>query len=864
MSRLMRQLIFAITCLFAVPLANADTFYVSNSGNDNNDGRSLNTAWATLQYAADSTNVKAGDTIEVAAGTYHGFGIGNRRGISWNPGGYITIHPYNNGAVTIQGDSSAGGVVSVATPGCASDPAYGIRAACFPSFWWVEGFNIDGSGVHYAVKFESGGIRLIRNKIHESDADVVKLVATSDDVTISENEIFNSGRADGNAQGIDIVGAKDTVIRYNYIHDIRSIGVYPKGNAEDTIVEHNKLERIHQHGIQLGHPTTAIDMRYQGDPNYPYETYRARVRNNIIVGADHACIGIANGYEVKVYNNSCYNTASAAHAGLYFSNESEHPAHAPSRYVEVKNNIFHVTGYRVVVVAEDGTTPPAIDESTVSIDNNVYFMTTGPARFEWDRKLGSDIGTFDVWKQHTGYDNASIEQNPDYADTSELRLNSTSPAIDRGTNSLCDPTDYREQTVRPQNGVCDIGADEVAGTPPSGDSVAPTASMTAPSNGSTVSGVITLSADANDNVGVVGVQFLVDGNPVGAEDTTANPYSISFDTSTLTPGSHSFSARARDAAGNVGNAAAVTATVQTGGTTGSCTHADAGQWQNTAFAAQAGNFTAQWDAKPLADNIDSLHALTLGAQTSWTGLAAIVRFNSTGTIDARNGAGYGAAANIPYSANNVYHIRTVVNVPAKTYSVYVTPPGGAEQLLAQNYAFRTEQQGVASLDNFVVEAEVGSSEACGFSVAADTSGGGTPTGQVVTWENSDTSHLTYSPLGTGLWSLNGSDSNASNGDYAVGNGAGAQLSFSFIGTEVQWIAFMDQYSGQARVTIDGASEIVDLYRAYGTTGFGWQQLAWQKTGLAYGTHNVLIEVLGTKNANSADVGVSVDAFKIKQ
>ena len=38
-------------------------------------------------------------------------------------------------------------------------------------------------------------------------------------------------------------------------------------------------------------------------------------------------------------------------------------------------------------------------------------------------------------------------------------------------------------------------------------------------------GTRTLSATATDNVGVVGVQFLVDGNPVGAEDTTA-PYSI--------------------------------------------------------------------------------------------------------------------------------------------------------------------------------------------------------------------------------------------------------------------------------------------------------------------------------------------------
>lgn len=857
MNRLVYQLAFAVVSLSTIPVAHADTFYVANSGNDNNDGRSLSSAWATLQHAADSTSVKGGDTIEVTAGTYGGFSIGERRGTSWNSGGYITVHPYNNAAVTIQGNAGAGGVVSVGTPGCASDPAWGSRDLCFPSYWRVEGFDINGTDVYYAVKMESGGIKLINNKIHDSNFDLVKLVATSDDVEISGNEIHHSGHLGSNAQGIDMVGAKDTVIRYNYIHDITSIGIYPKGNAEDTIIEHNKLERIRVHGIQLGHPTDVPIMRYQGDPNFPYETYRARVSNNIITGADHACIGVANAYDAKIYNNSCYDTARAAHAGIYFSNESDHPAHAPSRYVEVKNNIFHVSGARVLIV-EEGGTPPAIDESTVTINNNVYFMTSGPARFEWSRKLGSAIGTFDVWKQSTGYDGASLEQNPQYADLNELRLSSTSPAINRGTNSPCPPVDYREQTARPQNGVCDIGADEVGNGVPPPDNTAPAASMTSPSNGSTVSGVITLSANASDNIAVSGVQFLVDGNPVGTEDTTS-PYSISFDTSTLAVGSHSFSARARDAAGNTGNAAPVTATVQSGGSSGTCTHANAGQWMNSAFTSQAGNFTAQWDAKPLANNIDSLHSLSLGAQNIWTGLAAIVRFNTTGTIDARNGSGYAANTSIPYSANTVYHIRTVVNVPAKTYSVYVTPAGGAEQLLAQNYAFRTEQQGVSSLDNFVVEAEVGSSEACGLSVTA----GGGQTGIVATWENND-SHLVYSPLGTGHWSLNGSSTYASGGNYAVGNGAGAELNFSFTGTAVQWVGLMDQYSGQARVTLDGASEIVDTYRPYGASDFGWQKIAWQKSGLAYGTHNVKIEVLGTKNVNSGGVGVGVDAFKITE
>src|SRR5437867_2148073 len=61
------------------------------------------------------------------------------------------------------------------------------------------------------------------------------------------------------------------------------------------------------------------------------------------------------------------------------------------------------------------------------------------------------------------------------------------------------------------------------------DTTAPTVSITAPTAGSTVGGATTVSASASDNVGVVGVQFKLDGATLGTEDTTA-PYSTSWDT----------------------------------------------------------------------------------------------------------------------------------------------------------------------------------------------------------------------------------------------------------------------------------------------------------------------------------------------
>jgi hypothetical protein len=99
-----------------------------------------------------------------------------------------------------------------------------------------------------------------------------------------------------------------------------------------------------------------------------------------------------------------------------------------------------------------------------------------------------------------------------------------------------------------------------------GDTVAPSVSLTAPVSGQTVTGGITVSANASDDVGVAGVQFRLDGAPLGSE-VMAAPYSIAWDTSTAANAAHSLTAVARDAAGNSTVSAVVSVTVTNGDTT---------------------------------------------------------------------------------------------------------------------------------------------------------------------------------------------------------------------------------------------------------------------------------------------------------
>jgi YD repeat-containing protein len=92
------------------------------------------------------------------------------------------------------------------------------------------------------------------------------------------------------------------------------------------------------------------------------------------------------------------------------------------------------------------------------------------------------------------------------------------------------------------------------------DTTPPTVSIAAPVSGSTVSGTVTVSANASDNVAVAGVQFQLDGTNLGAE-VISSPYSVLWNTTTVSNGTHTLTAIARDTSGNTAASSPVTVTV---------------------------------------------------------------------------------------------------------------------------------------------------------------------------------------------------------------------------------------------------------------------------------------------------------------
>ena len=128
-----------------------------------------------------------------------------------------------------------------------------------------------------------------------------------------------------------------------------------------------------------------------------------------------------------------------------------------------------------------------------------------------------------------------------------------------GQNGVYAPTAGVLPTSSSNNANYFVDLITMPGTASPPDAAPPVVSISSPAGGTTVSGTVTVTANASDDVGVAGVQFLLDGVNLGTEDTTA-PYSVSWNTTTAANGNHTLSARARDAAGSQTTSALVAVT----------------------------------------------------------------------------------------------------------------------------------------------------------------------------------------------------------------------------------------------------------------------------------------------------------------
>jgi hypothetical protein len=91
------------------------------------------------------------------------------------------------------------------------------------------------------------------------------------------------------------------------------------------------------------------------------------------------------------------------------------------------------------------------------------------------------------------------------------------------------------------------------------DITAPVVSIPSPFSGAIVNGTISVTVGVSDNVAVTKVEFYVNGNLKASN--TSPPYSFNWDSTAVTNGAYYLTAKAYDAAGNIGQSSSVNVTV---------------------------------------------------------------------------------------------------------------------------------------------------------------------------------------------------------------------------------------------------------------------------------------------------------------
>ncbi len=364
---------------------------------------------------------------------------------------------------------------------------------------------------------------------------------------------------------------------------------------------------------------------------------------------------------------------------------------------------------------------------------------------------------------------------------------------------------------------------------PIGPLVPPAVSLTSPLSGAIVSDLVPVSASVLDSADVVGVRFYVDGAVLGAEDTTA-PYSIPWETRTLSEGSHTLTAVTRDASGNTRTSRPVTVTVANRETVT--------RLEDTSPVIMY-TYTGTW-MEGFSGGRDWSGGTAALAFTA--GQRATLNFTGTGVSWVGLRGPWTGIANVYLDGILVATVDTYA--PAEVAgAVLYTASGlesGAHTLAIEVPAPRTKN--AASTDYFVVV------DALDITVAPVT-----PDRRI---EETDPA-VAYG----GTWAHGNGARAWSKGtaSIAIPAGAVAQATLNFSGPVVNWIGFRGPQAGLANVYVDGTfMATVDSYAATEEVG----AVLFSAGGLAPGHHALTIEATGTKHPSSTDPFVFVDAFDI--
>lgn len=293
--------------VFTAPAARANTYTVSTSGGDSNPGTAAS-PWRTLQKAANT--VRAGDVVNVTAGTYVGFQV-KTSGTASNP---ITFKA-EPGVLVNQPNAS--------TPDCINDEG--------GSYVIIDGFTV-ANAPRIGIRAVTATGVVIRNNI-VSDCTLTGILTgwtpsvliennkasgskeqhgiyVSNSNTPDDNPIVRGNECFGNNQnGIQFNGdcweggdgiIEGALIENNRIHDNNWKG-FSLISVQKSVIQNNL---VYDNGISAG--AGGIHLTDQVGPSCGKPSSYNLVVNNTIVEPRIACIRMTDGSVGNIiFNNLC-------------------------------------------------------------------------------------------------------------------------------------------------------------------------------------------------------------------------------------------------------------------------------------------------------------------------------------------------------------------------------------------------------------------------------------------------------------------------------------------------------------------------------------------------------------------------------
>jgi len=109
--------------------------------------------------------------------------------------------------------------------------------------------------------------------------------------------------------------------------------------------------------------------------------------------------------------------------------------------------------------------------------------------------------------------------------------------------------------------------------------------------------------------------------------------------------------------------------------------------------------TLEFDLVPQRSNIDGVVMLadsSVRSPSRWKDFGVLIRMNSDGHFDARNGSSYSFSSEepVPYVAGAIYHVKVVVEFGlVRRYDVFVSTSSNGEEIqIADNFSFRHDSK----------------------------------------------------------------------------------------------------------------------------------------------------------------------------